>query len=441
MKSLPTLLCFLFLSHLSMAQGLICPFVITTDSVLISNLKYQIETIEPGQSSGPLSPAPMVGLCIDAAALPPVSAGGTYRIYPEKDDDDRNGVTTFDIVITSRHILNLYPLDFYQQLAADVDGNLVIDVNDLGLSMDLILYLTTDLPVPSWQFVDAAVVPTSLADLKKNYIEFDAANPPATVSFYGIKSGDVNSTSHPLQGSPKAADRNSEELVFQVADRMVQAGETVSVDFLAKDFDKVRGYQFTLNFAAEALEFQEQQDVDLPDDYFTSLWNFDVAEEGKIPSLWLAGGETGQVEDGAVLFNITFLALQDGQLSDLLSAGDEITANVAYKNETNDRFTIVLDFSQTTSIQNTANASFQLFQNQPNPLVQSTTIPFHLEKATAVQLVISDALGRIIKTIQTQGVAGEQAINLDRSDFGAAGLYHYTLITEDGQSSQALLVK
>lgn len=442
MKSLSTLLGLLLLGSLAIAQTPICPFVINTDSVLVSGVQYQIETIEPGQSTGTFTPAPMTGLCIDAAALPPVSAGGTYRVYPEKNTNPRNGVSTLDIVKSSRHILNINPIDLYQQFAADVDGNLLVDVNDLSLTTEVILYLITEFPVPSWQFVDSDVMPSDLMDLQKNYIEFDAANPPTIISFYGVKSGDVTGNSNPFVGNVhKATDRSSGELVFEVEDRMVEVGETITVDFLAKNFTDLSGYQFTLDFAADFLEFQEQQDIGLPTDYLPSIWNEEENEQGKMPTLWISGPNPLQIQDGTTLFRMTFKVLQNGRLSDLLSASGDITANVAYTKSTSEILSVALDFSLATSLQETNNQSFVLSQNHPNPVVQSTTIPFELAKATEVTLVITDALGRQINSIQTQGTAGKQAIKLDRSDFGAAGLYHYTLITPFGQNSQVLFVK
>lgn len=51
-----------------------------------------------------------------------LTTAGVYTVAPERDDNHLNGVTTYDLVLISRHILGLEPLNTpYKMIAADVN--------------------------------------------------------------------------------------------------------------------------------------------------------------------------------------------------------------------------------------------------------------------------------------------------------------------------------
>ena len=75
------------------------------------------------------------------------------------------------------------------------------------------------------------------------------------IDFVAIKVGDVNGSATTNQLFARGDSREGlEDLVFQVADRQLQANETYTVDFKAKDFTNVLGYQFSLDYDATQLE-------------------------------------------------------------------------------------------------------------------------------------------------------------------------------------------
>ncbi len=432
----------LLCTSIGFSQTLICPEVTTVfkdwpnpgQGTAISNVQYSIESIEPGQTSGPITAAPMSGTCIDLDAAPPVADGGRYRIYPEKDVDHGNGVSTLDLVLIARHLINISSLNPFQLLASDVDDSQSINLLDILTLQKLILAITNELPATSWKFVDRSVdLINNPGNISKDFIEVDPNNPPSELLFWGVKMGDINATNIPFSAG-------NDDLKLSIKNRDLVAGETITVDFLAQDFQDFLAYQFSLVFDQSILAYQTHETMGLPGNDLIG-WNTTEAETGVLPNLWVGLGQDFEIKDGEPVFSVTFKVLGNSTLQEVLSANSALTQNLAYTKDSDEASQVVLDFNLTTNLENQKLANDQLMQNQPNPVDQFTIIPFSLEKPGTVELSITDALGRIVKSIEWQGLAGSQQIELQRTDFGAAGLYHYTLKTAHSQISKALMVK
>jgi len=137
---------------------------------------------------------------IDACGYFDVPLGSDVIAKPIKDDYPLNGVTTFDLVLISRHYRGIELLSTpYKIIAADANRDGLVTVEDSIELTKLILGIYTELPNnTSWRFVD------------KSFEFPDASNPFATsfpesimvqniqapvwADFEGIKIGDVNGT-------------------------------------------------------------------------------------------------------------------------------------------------------------------------------------------------------------------------------------------------------
>jgi hypothetical protein len=124
-----------------------------------------------------------------------------YTVTAYRNDDPLNGVTTFDIVLISKHILALTPLDSpYKRIAADVNRSGSITTLDIIQLRKLILNIYTEFPSnTSWRFIDQDYVfpqPTN------PWVEFfpelinlnDLIGEELNAGFIGVKIGDVNGT-------------------------------------------------------------------------------------------------------------------------------------------------------------------------------------------------------------------------------------------------------
>ena len=101
-----------------------------------------------------------------------------------KDDNPLNGVSTYDLVLISKHILGLAPLNSpYKMIAADANKNNSITTTDIVEFRKLILGIYNELPNnTSWRFVDA------------EYAFPNPANP-----FQTYVPGEQNDREHPVQ--------------------------------------------------------------------------------------------------------------------------------------------------------------------------------------------------------------------------------------------------
>ena len=90
----------------------------------------------------------------------PPESGQDYTLIPSLEDAPLNGVSTFDMILISRHILGVEPLDSpYKRIAADTNGSGNISALDLIQLRRMILGIESDFgEVPSWRFITSNFV-------------------------------------------------------------------------------------------------------------------------------------------------------------------------------------------------------------------------------------------------------------------------------------------
>ncbi|MBK8196171.1 MAG: T9SS type A sorting domain-containing protein [Lewinellaceae bacterium] len=353
-----------------------------------------------------------------------VPFGMDYTVTPTKDDNPLNGVSTFDLVLISKHILGLEPLNSpYKMIAADANKSNSITTFDIVEIRKLILGIYNELPNnTSWRFVDkdfafpqpanpfATQFPEtkSVANVQTNQFADD---------FVGVKIGDVNNTAI-ANALMNADDRTTSTLLFDVQDREVKAGETVEVTMTAAE--ATQGYQFTLN-----LNGLEVADIVESDAVKSS--NFGVFADALTVSI-----------DGAKDFTVRFRATRPGKLSQMLGVSSRITRAEAY-GLTNDRREVALRFNSATGA-TIAGVGFELYQNQPNPFVNRTMIGFHLPEATEATLTVYDETGRMLYTQKGNYAKGYNAVSLERTVLAqSTGMLYYKLETATDAATRKMI--
>lgn len=139
--------------------------------------------------------------------------GYDIRLEAAKNTHPLNGVTTLDLVLITKHILGLEPLDSpYKIIAADANQDGLVTIFDVVVLRKLILGITTELPNgKSWRFIDKNhVFPDPTNPFLWSFPEF--ATLPASGDGHalyfgnggwsflkGIKIGDVNFSADPTQ--------------------------------------------------------------------------------------------------------------------------------------------------------------------------------------------------------------------------------------------------
>lgn len=366
-----------------------------------------------------------------------VPLGQDITLTPEKDTDPLNGVTTFDLVKISRHILGVELLNSpYKIIAADANRSKSVTSFDMVELRRLILSIYSVLPQnTSWRFVPKSFQFPNPADpWQTEFPEvININNLPANVSsadFVAIKIGDVNNSvvandlQH-IEGRTYAG-----ELLFDLPDIHFAAGETIEVPFRAREF-AVSGFQFSLYFDAEMLEFLEL----VPGLAAPSNFGFTQADRGVIPVSWNES-KIVQVEDGTDLFTLRFVSLRNGTLSQVLSLQHEPTPIEAYAEQ--DGQMELLDVNLVFDNQGLNLPT--LYDNVPNPFRQTTTISFYLPHSTAATLTFIDASGRPVKSIQQDYNSGTHSLSISKSELGGAGVYYYRLETPGNTTVKRMVI-
>ena len=363
-----------------------------------------------------------------------VQAGGDYTVTPVHDVDPLNGVTTYDLVVISKHILGVDLLDSpYQIIAADANKSNTVTTFDLVELRKLILFINTEFPNnTSWRFVDESFAfPDPTNPFASQFPEVinlnNVTDNQLTNDFVAVKIGDVNGSAS--VNFADAEDRTMVgDLVLNTEDAVLTEGETYTVEFKATDF-AVSGYQFTLNFDNDALTFNGVESA------LANESNFGLAmvNEGVITTSWNSN-EVKTLATDEVVFGLTFTAKQSGRLSELLSINSRYTVAEAY-NANAELLNVALSFNNTLVAE-----GFELYQNTPNPFATTTTIGFHLPEATSATLTISDVQGKVLKVINGEYIKGYNQEVLKRSELGATGVLYYRLDTETDSATRMMIL-
>ena len=360
-------------------------------------------------------------------AFPSIPNSNSYDISPEKKMNPLNGVTTFDLVLMSKHILGITALDSpYKMIAADINRSNSITTFDIVQARRLILNIDTEFTNnTSWRFVDAGYV---FADPANPF----AANFPEVVSianlsvdeaanFIGVKIGDVNASATPnsLLGTDTRTTVGT--LALNADDAKVNAGEEVIVDFKAKDFNAINGFQFTFNFDNTVLEF-----VDVKsgiESISTQNFGFTAINEGLISASWNTA-KAVSLDDDAVIFSFVFNATATAQLSETVSISSRVAAAEAY-NDASDVMDVQLAFNGAVVTTN----EFEVMQNQPNPFKNTTVIPFNMADAGVVTLKVMDVTGKVVFVKEGDFTKGYNEFKLTRNDLPSSGVMYYSVET------------
>ena len=297
----------------------------------------------------------------------------------------------------------------------------------------LILNLTTELPDgnTSWRFIDASYEFTTDNPAEEAFPEFIHVNnlngDRPDLDFIAVKIGDINGSASP-SALMSADPRNKEaDMTILVADKLVEKGEIVEVDFQVRDFENIEGYQFALQF--EGLEL-----IDFESGIANrSNFNFALQERGYLTTSW-HNVRASKNAATANLFRLKFKATNSGSLLSLLKiTPKKMTAEAYHSNGS--LLGVVLQANQSVA----SLSKFELQQNRPNPYAFSTLITFELPTDAAISLNIIDMQGQVIQSQKRTLKKGKQQIEIQANGL-ANGTYYYQLITPFGVEAKKMIV-
>lgn len=390
-----------------------------------------------------------VGLMIDGAMSPIMtSASGNFMLYktigqnisvkPEKDDDLLNGVSTFDIIKLSRHILGMEVFtNPYMLIAADVNHNNKITTSDIVSMRRAILGMTNnfDANQKSWRFVSKSHVfanPTEpFATAFPESYQVNLTNDTVS-NFVAIKIGDFNASAKPngiVASNPRGV---AEKLVFSLDDVQMEAGKTYRIPLIINDKD-VNGVQFTLRHDTR-VSLKNIIPGNLPD---MSAANLAVIENGTITASW---NTNKTMDNNSTMATLELTANENVLLSEVLRLNSEVTAAEAYSTDEESK-NVVLQFMKGTK--NTlAQNSIVLYQNQPNPFSEVTQIGFYLPEAASAIISVMDITGKVVYRKSDEFSSGNHSININKRDVTnlTSGIFYYQIQTNGQTLSKKMII-
>jgi hypothetical protein len=312
----------------------------------------------------------------------------------EQKTNPLTGVSTFDLVLMSKHILGVVVIkDTFLLTAADVNNNGVVSTSDIVELRKMILGITTKFRNnTSWKYYPK-YKPTAISNLSYSY----KITSDSLLIFSMLKIGDINLSA--LAATPKS----DKKYYFELENPTLQSGETYRLVLENKQLD---GFQAALKYDTEALELKQS-------DAFSTVFS-----DGIIRTVQLKGEQT----------ELVFYVKKKVLLSDVIRIDEEqLPAEVYQGNEIQE---LALRFKQVKA------TTFELYPNYPNPTTERTTIQFQAPEAAIYQLNVFDSNGKSIHSFVNQAISG---LNQFEISIPQSGIYTYQIIYE-GETFQGKIV-
>ncbi|MBL7827073.1 MAG: T9SS type A sorting domain-containing protein [Saprospiraceae bacterium] len=338
-----------------------------------------------------------------------LNPGITQTFTPLKNDNPLNGLTTYDLVLISKHILGIEPLGSpYKMIAADANKSNSVTTSDIVELRKLILGIYTSLPNnTSWRFVPQSYVfPNPLNPFAPDFPEtMDFTVPPneTTVEFYGIKVGDVNNTV--VQRS-----ESGRELAYGAVSGA--SGSVVEVPvFSAESFAKT-AWQTAIHYDAAKLKLLDVRWPNALGSFQAREWH--EPQPGNVRMLWYDGqGIEHLAPEGAPLCYLRFECLTEAP--DVELSLDRQAPSLAY------------NASGIETALSLKRSDMALLRREPSPVVDTTPdweataypnpagerfrLELNLPAASGCRMVVYDLLGNAHWAFQKEFQAGHHILN------------------------------
>ncbi|MBC6995601.1 T9SS type A sorting domain-containing protein [Neolewinella lacunae] len=339
------------------------------------------------------------------------------------------GISTFDLVLITRHILGLEDLGSpYRRLAADANNDEEITVQDIIAIRRLILGLDDSYnDNTAYRFVDAGFVfPVAQNPWATNFPEVvNVNNLAANVRDADLIAIMVGDASGDGIRRPRGV---AGERAFAAENIAMMAGNTYEIALEAGATAGLAGVQGTFVFG-EGVRI-------------TGL-DYGQLEAGNVNPAYLGRGMipfSFHTPDGLAtalpLLRVTVVAERNVTLREVLSVNSEVVYAEGYT-AAGQHQGLAIDFGDAPETE----APAALLQNVPNPVKESTVIRFRAETGGAGELTIRDLTGKVVSQRTLELSAGENQVTVFRAELGAAGVFTYTLRAGDFTATRKMIVQ
>lgn len=366
-----------------------CSFALLPDTLQAGeaqeNVTWAVVT-QAGQTSDTIYLSGDGRLPLAADLFSGANQDNELTIWPTKDHDPLNGISTLDLVIIQRHLLGIKPFNHAVQfIAADVDRNYVVSLHDASELRKLILGIyTVLLDNISWRFIpDDYVFPSPsnpMAGPIPESVTFDRHRTEPLPDFIAVKVGDVsgNALTSSLTGSQPRS-----QTTLLLPDMQLEPGQSALVPVRFSEFGAWHGLQAAFEFDPEQLQITSLAQGTLPD---FSADNYFQPEPGLLTLSWASplALSSGTSEP---LFFLEITASKPVVLSEILRLRHTSLKAEAYLTE--DRSVdLGLEFDPLPVA-----GSDDVLPAYPNPAGGEFFVPVRLSNNKSVRLEVFDVLG------------------------------------------------
>jgi hypothetical protein len=357
----------------------------------------------------------------------------SFYLIPFKDENPLNGVSTYDLVLLSKHILGLEPLASpYLMIAADANASNSITTLDIVEIRKLILGVYTGFPkTTSWRFVPGKHVfvdpsnPFLSPFPEKLPIDSLVKNPQ--FNFVGVKIGDLNCNSFANFDDPAPTEDRAAPIPLHFPDPQLKAGESIEIPLHITAETPLNGFQFDLQFDPQLIDIQGIIPQNIQN---FSAENYSRSADGSLRVSWA----DARASAGAALV-LRLRALAPVRLSEALGFADQSIRAEAYTAD-NAIHPLQLQFEKVA-----AKEAVHIGEPSPNP--SETDFVFDLQSTDQeqVNLQITDLSGRVVYQIGRNVPPGASTLTVPASALPQAGLYGWRVQLGSHFRSGKLVVK
>ncbi|MCK5372258.1 MAG: T9SS type A sorting domain-containing protein, partial [Cyclobacteriaceae bacterium] len=213
--------------------------------------------------------------------------------------------------------------------------------------------------------------------------------------------------------------------------------EFIEIPVVVSDFKDISGYQFSITWDANQLEYYSTEQVQLQGEF-----NEQYASDGILTTIWYdADGKSVDLDDGEELFILKF-KVKDERISGVVDINSTLTKAIAFDGKLN--ALNIHGIPANVNLEELRNGSLELYQNVPNPFEQTTEISFRITKPGLAKLTVINMLGETVYIHERDYDAGVYSITWERSQSirpVSAGVYLYRLESNGQDVVKKMLIK
>ncbi len=371
-----------------------------------------------------------------------LSIGYDYTVVPFKNSDPLNGVSTYDLLMLSQHILGQVPLKTpFQMIAADVNNSGTITTLDLVQLRKLILSVDSGFASnTSWRFFAADYHWSDISDPFGSFLPEvininNLAGDERATNFIGVKIGDVSGDAVP---NPTAIHPRSLAGVFSLVmkDQWLERGEEYLLPVFGRRMSQIRGFQLTLDYDDAVSVLQIQPGIAIRENF-----NELTPSNGPITISWHEHSNDELERLRRVdqpLFRLLVKPNRGLWLKDAIEVHSRPTVAEAY-DQYGRELDISLEFVEQFS-ESSSDGRTYLYQNVPNPVKTRTKIIFAMGQSGEAELVFHDVRGRLLKRVKAHYERGMNEVSIGREELGQSGLVFYSLIVGEDRFTKKLVM-